>query len=121
MENEELITKVSQTIGRDDGSEVRITAQACTGAGLKQSIDVYVHKRPGADKEWTLCSKDRHPDFMTMSVDDYVKHGRSEMLQVVTPGEILKVTSCIGKPLSSMAPQEPERTPENRTNRLAMR
>jgi hypothetical protein len=34
-----------------------------------------------------------------MAVDDYIMHGRSEILQSVSPGEILKLTSMIGKPM----------------------
>ena len=98
METEPLITKVTQVIQREDGSEVRIIAQACFGLGLTRSIDVYVHHRESPDHDWKLCSDRPHPDWREMSVDDYIKHGRSEMLQMVSPGEILKATSEIGKP-----------------------
>jgi hypothetical protein len=100
MESEELATKITTFIQRSDGSVVRIVAQKLYGLGLKGSIDVYVHRRESADHDWTLCSDKPHPDWLTMSVDDYIKHGRSEMLQAVSPGEILKVTSGIGKPMS---------------------
>lgn len=34
-----------------------------------------------------------------MSVEEYVKHGRSEKLQAASQGEILAVACAIGKPL----------------------
>jgi hypothetical protein len=37
-----------------------------------------------------------------MSVDEYVKHGRSEMLQAASQGEILAVAGAIGKPMKEM-------------------
>lgn len=100
MPEVEPITKISQTLQRADGSEARIVAQACFGAGLQQSIDVYVHRRESPDHEWVLCSDSPHKDWRDMSVDEYIKHGRSEVLQTVSPGEIMKVASAIGKPKS---------------------
>lgn len=103
METEGLITKVSQIIQRKDGSEVRIIAQAFFGLGLSRSTDVCVHRRESHEHCWKLCSDKPHPDWRTMSVDDYIKHGRSEVLQAVSPGEILKLTNAIGKPMSFLA------------------
>lgn len=100
MPEDEPITKISQTLQRADGSEARIVAQACFGAGLQRSIDVYVHRRESPDHEWVLCSDRPHKDWRDMSVDEYIKHGRSEVLQTVSPGEIMKVASAIGKPKS---------------------
>ena len=102
MVDEELITKISQVLKKTDGTEVRITALAMTGSGLAQSTDVYVHVRDNPKQAWRLCSKDAHPDWRTMSAQDYVRNGRSEMLKVVTPGQILKVVSFIGRPLASL-------------------
>jgi hypothetical protein len=87
--------KVSQTIQRVDGSEVRIVAQKCFGLGLTCSIDVHVHRRESPHHPWVLTSNRPHLDWRKMSVDDYVKHGRSEMLQTVSLGEILKVTNAL--------------------------
>lgn len=95
----DLITKMTQIFKRQDGSEARIVAQACFGLGLHQSIDVYVHRRESPNHDWKLCSNRPHPNWRKMSVDEYVKNGRSEMLQTVSPGEILKVSSAIGKPM----------------------
>lgn len=87
--------KVSQTIQRKDGSEVRIVATAFFGLGLNRSIDVYVHRRESPDHEWQLTSDRPHPDWRKMSVSEYIKRGRSEMLQAASPCEILKVTNAL--------------------------
>lgn len=99
METEPLISKVTQVIQRENGSEGTIVAQACFGLGLTRSIDVYVLHRESPDQDWVLLSNKLHPDWRAMSVADYMKHGRSEMLQSVSPGEILKLTGMIGKPM----------------------
>lgn len=93
------ITKVTQIIEREDGSEVRIVAEAFFGAGLHRSIDIRVHHRDSSDQPWALCSERPHPDWLSMSVDDYVKQGRSQVMQLVSPGEILTVANQIGKPM----------------------
>lgn len=87
--------KVTQIIERGDGSAVRIVAQTCFGIGLTCSIDVYVHRRESPSHPWRLTSNRPHPDWRKMPVDEYIKRGRSEMLQVVSPGEILKVTNAL--------------------------
>lgn len=99
MENTGLITKVTQDIIRDNGSEVRIVAQLCFGAGLRQSTGVYVLRRESSSHNWQLCNDRPHPEWKTMSVDEYQRRGRSEMLQTVTPGEVLRLTSALGKPM----------------------
>ncbi|WP_347990242.1 hypothetical protein [Methylomonas sp. AM2-LC] len=88
-------TKLSQIIQREDGSEVKIVAQLCFGLGLARSIDVYVHRRNSHQDNWILCSDRPHPNWRSMSVNDYINHGRSQMLQAVSAGEILKVTSAL--------------------------
>jgi hypothetical protein len=85
------MAKAVQTIKRDDGSEVRITAEEFFGLGLHRSVGVYVHRRASPDAPWTLCNDRPHPDWRKMSVDEYVKRGRSEMLRTVSHGEILRV------------------------------
>ena len=100
METEELITKVTQTITREDGSQARIVVQDLTPLRTTKSLDVYVHRRNGVDDEWILCSNTPHPDWKTMSIDDYVKFGRSEQHQTVSHGEVMKLSMAIGKPIS---------------------
>ena len=88
--------RLEETIQRIDGSEVRIVAYACySAAGLSLSIGVHVHRRETPSHEWRLMSDRPHPDWRKMSVDEYVKNGRPEMLQVASHGEILKVTSAL--------------------------
>jgi len=96
------ITKVTKILARTDASEVKIVAQAYVGLGLHRSIGVDVFHRESPDHNWKLCCDRPHPDWRTMSVDEYVKHGRSEMLQVASPGEILAVINLIGKPLAEL-------------------
>jgi hypothetical protein len=102
MSTEELITKVTQVFTQADGSEVKIVAQAFTGRGLAQSTGMVIHRRESPSHPWKLCNDDfqkPHPDWRTMSVDDYVDHGRSELLQAVPIGKLLKLLSAIGKPM----------------------
>jgi hypothetical protein len=89
------MAKVTQIFKRENGSEVRIVAQECFGLGLTRSIDVCVHHRASPELPWKLANNRPHPDWRKMSVDDYIKRGRSEMLQVASHGEILKVTSAL--------------------------
>lgn len=86
---------VTQIIQRATGEEVRITAEKCFGRGLALSINVYVHRRASPESQWMLTNDRLHPDWRQMSVDEYIKRGRSEMLQTVSHAEILKVTSAL--------------------------
>jgi hypothetical protein len=89
------MAKVEQVLQRVDGSEVKIVADACTGIGLTSSIWVHVHRREAPGHAWELMGDRPHPDWRKMSVDEYIKHGRPEMLQVAAMGEILKVTNAL--------------------------
>lgn len=100
MSTEQEAIKITQLIERKDGSEVRIVAESFVGEGLHCSVGVYVHKRASKDHEWELCSDRPHPDWRAMSVEDYNRHGRSEMLQTVSSGELLRSMSLVGKPMS---------------------
>lgn len=85
--------KAERIIQRKDGSEVKIVANAFYGAGLHRSIGVYVFRREDPHHDWQLTSDRPHPNWRNMSVDEYIKHGRSEMLRTVSHGEILQLTS----------------------------
>lgn len=100
METPKLITKVTQLIEREDGSQARIVATAMFGEGLHPSTDLYVLRRESAKHQWQLCNNRPHPEFKAMSREDYLKFGRSELLRTVSIGELLKVTSMIGTPLT---------------------
>lgn len=98
---EDLVTKVTRVVSRNDGSEVKLVAQRYLGAGLHSSVGVDVFRRSSPNCNWQLCRDQPHPDWRTMSVDEYSKQGRSEKLQAASSGEILAVATMIGKPLSS--------------------
>jgi len=100
MESEQLITKISQTLKRNDGSEVRIVVEQSFGRGLTPSLGVYVLRRPTLADNWQLCSNAPHKDWRTMPVDEYQQRGRSEMLRYASSGEILRLSAAIGKPMS---------------------
>lgn len=87
---------VEKLILRKDGSEVKIVAQEFFGLGLARSVGVHVLRRTNPTSNWNLCSDRPHPDWRSMSVSEYVKRGRSEMLQAVSPGEILSVITALG-------------------------
>src|SRR5690554_6065094 len=97
---EEMITKVTRFFKRQDGSEVRIVAQDYSLPGCQPSVGYFVHRRESPDHEWKLCNDRPHPRWREMSVDEYVRQGRSEVLQVLSPGELLQTLSAIGKPMS---------------------
>lgn len=98
-----LVTKSTLVLQRDDGSEARIVATAFFGSGLHRSVDVYVHRRRNSKAQWELCSNTPHPNWRTMSVAEYIEHGRSPMLCAVTPGEILRAVSIVGQPIQDFA------------------
>jgi hypothetical protein len=99
-EDDSPITKITREFQRKDGSEARIVAEGMYGRGLKLSVDIRVFRRASPDQGWTLCSNNPHPKWREMSVAEYDQRGRSEMLQTVSSGEIMTVTSLIGQPMS---------------------
>ncbi len=99
---EDLVSKVTRVLSRGDGREVKLVAQAYHGTGLHLSVGVDVFRRDSPQLDWQLCSDRPHPDWRTMSVEEYCKRGRSEKLQAASHGEILAVAALIGKPLSSL-------------------
>jgi hypothetical protein len=99
---EELITKFTAILTRKDGSQARIVATQM-GGPFRHSVDTYVHRRNNENEPWQLCSDRPHQDWRAMSVDDYVKFGRSEKFRTVTHGEIFKAAGMVGKPMSAVA------------------
>jgi hypothetical protein len=99
---DDIVTKYTVTHPRKDGSEVRIVAEGCYGPSFQLFVGVYVLRRESQNHDWKLCSKEPQPGWREMSVDEYVKHGRSEMLQAASHGEILAAASVIGKPMKEM-------------------
>jgi len=105
IQTKDLVTKFTKIITREDGSEVRLVAQAYFGTGLHRSVGVDVFRRESSSHDWKLCSDKPHQDWRKMSVDEYVKHGRSEKLQAASHGEILAVASAIGRPMEAQRSQ----------------
>ena len=93
---EDPITTVTTFLSRPDGSEVKIVATLSFGIDGKpyQSTDVF--RRNGLDSNWHYCSDQPHPDWLSMSVDEYIKRGRSEKFRTVTHGEIFKACEPLG-------------------------
>lgn len=94
---------IEHLIRRADGSEVKIVAQDFFSVGFERSISAYVLRRESPESHWNLCADRPHPDWRKMSVDEYVRHGRPEMLQVASAAEILKVTSLLFKQGDALA------------------
>ena len=84
--------KLERLLPQADGSEVKLVGQTMYGSGLTLSVDVFALHRDGADKPWRRLSDLPHPDWRTMSVDEYNKRGRSELLQRVGHGPILAMS-----------------------------
>lgn len=89
------MSRVENLIQRPDGSEVKIVAQASFGLDQKFSADVFVLGRESTKHDWRVLSDRPHPDWRAMSVDEYVKRGRSEVLQNVTHGQIFKAAQAL--------------------------
>ena len=90
----ELATKVTRDIVRPDGRQVRIVAQ---------TMFVYVLRRDSEAQPWHRCSDRPAPGWREMPREQYIREGRCEMLQAVSPGELFSVTSLLGRPLSEIA------------------
>ncbi len=86
--------KAYQVLTRPDGSEVKIVAQQVIDLGRPAGVDVYALHREAPDQPWRVLSNLPHPDWRVMSVDEYTRRGRSELLQHVSHGELLKVAAA---------------------------
>lgn len=87
------MAKITQIIERTDGSQTKIVAEEFYGLGLHRSIDVYVLHKSNGEDDWKLCDNQPKSGWRDMSVQDYVQYGRSDMLRLVKPIQILKVLS----------------------------
>lgn len=92
------ITKVTQIFQRADGSEARITA-SMDALLPDRTRHIRVDRRGGPDEPWKECSTLPHPDWLSMSVDEYKQHGRPEHLQTVTFAEMVKTSALLGRDL----------------------
>lgn len=98
-----VTTKVTRDIVRPNGSQVRIVAQTMFGQGLNPGVDLYVLRRESEMQPWHYCRDRPAATWREMSVEQYKREGRSEMLQVASPGEILSVISLLGRPSAGLA------------------
>src|SRR3546814_12161032 len=73
------MSKIEQTLRREDGSEVKIVATEFFGAGLHRSVGVYVLARANANENWRLANSGALPDWADMSIQDREKIDRSEI------------------------------------------
>ena len=102
------MSKVERLIRRPDGSEVKIVGQAMFGAGLHLSVDTYVLVRESEKHQWRVASDQPHPDWRSMSVDEYLKRGRSEVHRLVSHGQILAVSQEVRRQAQRMLSGEVE-------------
>lgn len=83
------MAKVHKLLQRSDGSEVKIVAESMQGYGLHVSMDFYVLRRESQSSDWELLSKEPHPRWREMAVDEYVKEGRPQAFKYASLSEIL--------------------------------
>lgn len=94
------ITKISRILTRTDGSEVKIVASS-DPANPAVCIDVYVLRRASPTDKWKACSREPHPDWREMSVDEYVRRGRSELLQAASFADLYHTSKLLGTSLQA--------------------
>lgn len=78
---------------RPNGSQTRVVAELSSGPNGEAYFFNYAFYRRSEKASWQACHGSRDPRWKSMPRPDYVKFGRSEMLQVATPGEILKTNA----------------------------
>jgi hypothetical protein len=84
-----MTNKISKIIKRKDNSEIKINLQKYYGSGLHLSIGVDVFYRKDNKSSFVLLNDRPHQDWKKMTVDEYLKNGKSEVLKLVKPIEIL--------------------------------
>lgn len=88
--------KVTQVLQRPDGSEVRIVAQKVYDVlRAKPVVSYFVQKRETPEVDWRTLSSTPAPGWREMPRAEYLKHGRSEVFQAVSHGEIFKVCQML--------------------------
>ena len=83
--------KLEKFLTAPTGQEVRMLAQAYVGRGLDIGIGLDVFVKDTPDSEWRLCRNSPHPDWRSMSVDDYITQGRPEWLRYISHGRAIVV------------------------------
>lgn len=96
-----ICTKVTKDFEREDASVVRLVVETFFGAGLKESVNVYGLLKASPDSDWAFLSNTPAPGWREMAVVDYLKHGRSPLMQHISNAELLCTLNMLGKPLPS--------------------
>lgn len=93
---------LSQILTRQDGSQVKLMGRMSGGLFCKANPDVWALFRQDQSCDWVLLSKEPHPDWRTMPVDEYAKSGRSEFMQKVSFGELIKFKQMFYIPINEL-------------------
>lgn len=84
------MSRVEHIIPTANGTQHKIIAESFFDAVHGRQTSFYVLSRPHPASPWTYLSERPHPDWRSMSVDEYLKNGRSEALNAVGSAEVLK-------------------------------
>ncbi len=87
-----MTIKIERLISRDDGSQIKIVAELWCNLFGKDAIHAYTLRRDSADLSWSCCGTNPANNWREMSVDEYVRSGRSELLRYASPAELLSVS-----------------------------
>lgn len=98
----DTITKIEKTFECESGEQSRLTVYLASRPGGSALVGVYGHHRANDSEPWSLCSENPHPDWKSMSVDEYEKRGRSELLQYIKRSDIFKYSAMLGQPLEAV-------------------
>lgn len=85
------VMKLEKFLMSPTGQGVRMLAQAYVGRGLDIGIGLDVFVKDTPDSAWRLCRNSPHPDWRSMSVDDYITRGRPEWLKYVSHGQAIQI------------------------------
>lgn len=81
---------------RADGSQARITANRFFCPVPNHfPIDLYVHTRSDAAQPWVLAPNTPAPGWKAMPRAQYLREGRSPMLQAVSFAEMARCTAAL--------------------------
>jgi hypothetical protein len=100
------MSKVEHTIPQDNGAEHKIIAESFIDPINGRLVFFHVLTRPNPVSPWSYLSERPHPDWRSMSVAEYIKNGRSEALQAVGTGNLLKVLDMLEQLDGSVLIQE---------------
>lgn len=89
--------KQENLIQREDGSQIKIVCTLFTNSNLTFTIDTYVLFRENESAQWNVLSNIPAQGFKMMPREEYIKHGRSPLMQKVKIGELLKASNTFRK------------------------